>query len=74
VYNVRLRRVGLPIVAGTKQKELNILFLALFIQHAKGMDHIVLWSVPCPNLSYFSKLPHKQHDFLEQVFEHEIHI
>jgi len=55
VYDVRLRRVGLPIVAGSKQKELNILSVTLFIQHEERMRRIILSSVACPNLLYFSK-------------------
>ena len=36
---------------------------ALIIQHAMRMRSIILPSVACPPLLYFSTLSHKQHDF-----------
>ena len=38
-------------------------FVAWVIQHAMCMPHIILSSVACPVLQYFSTLAHKQHDF-----------
>ena len=38
--------------------------LALVIEHAKGMRHIVLSSVACLALQYLSSLSPKRHDFL----------
>ena len=35
-------------------------FIDLGIQHAMRMSHIVLSSVACPALQYFSTLPHKR--------------
>jgi hypothetical protein len=37
-------------------------FVALVSQHAMRMEHIILPSVACPALQYFSKLSHKWHD------------
>ena len=38
-------------------------FVALVVQHAKRMRHIILLSVTCLALLYFSTLSHKRYDF-----------
>jgi hypothetical protein len=38
------------------------------------MRRIILSSVACPALPYFSTSSHKQHDFREKVIEHEFFI
>ena len=47
-------------------------FEAFGIRHAKRMRRIVLSSVACPALSYFSILSHKRHDFRKEVIEHKM--
>ena len=37
--------------------------VVLGIQHAKRMCHIILSSVACPSVPYFSTLSHKRHNF-----------
>jgi hypothetical protein len=45
--------------------------VALGIQHAMRMRCIILPSVACPAVPYFSTLSHKRHDFRKTLLEHK---
>ena len=48
--------------------------VALGIQHAMCMCHIILSSVVCLALLCFSTSSHKQHDFQKSIMEHEMFV
>jgi len=74
-YNVTLRRVRATIVA--VKKAISITYsecvsLALGIQHATRMRHIILSSVACPALQYFPTFSHKRYEFRKKIIEHKM--
>jgi len=70
MYKVKLRRFRVIIVAVNSKNYYNseCVSVALFIQHALRIHHIILSSAACPALQYFSTLSHKRHDFRTKFF------
>jgi hypothetical protein len=50
------------------------MFIALVLQHAVCMRHIILPSVACPALQDFSTVSHTWHDFQKKGNEHKMYV
>jgi hypothetical protein len=72
--NATFRRMRVTTVAVEKQEALHIMsVLASVIECAKRMRLIILTSVACLSLPYFSTLSHKRYDIRKKkIIEHEI--
>ena len=45
---------------------------AIIVHHAKRMRRVILPSVACPAVPYFSTFSHKRHDVRGNVIEHKM--
>ena len=62
-YNVTLRRFRVPMVAvGNQVLHIQSVSVTLVIQHETCTHRIILPSVSCLDLTYFSTIAHKRYD------------
>jgi len=75
MYDVTLRCVRATIVAveNPQVTHSECMFIALGITHTMRMHRVILLSVSCPDLQYFSTLSHKRHEFRKKKnIEHKM--
>jgi hypothetical protein len=75
MYKVTLKCFRLTILDAEKNLAITYskcVFVALVIQLAKRMRCVVLPSVACSALAYFSTISSKRHDFRKSVIEHKM--
>jgi len=71
MYSVTFRRVRADIVAVKSNKYYIVrdcVFVTLGIQRAVLMRRIILLSVACPTIPYFSTLSHNRQDFRKKKY------
>jgi len=68
-YHLYNHHCRIKAISSTYSERMSV---ALIMKRAKRMRRIILSTVLCPAVPYFSTLSHKRHDFNKNIIDHEM--